>query len=84
VLDHSKIDVACKWLSAKAQEHYKAANAVLKKRPAGRLRAPRLMSAVYHTLLNRMQKAGWKAPRERFSLSKAELTWIVATRGLGR
>jgi phytoene synthase len=84
VLDHANVDVACKWLSAKAQEHYRAADAVLKKRPAGRLRAPRLMSAVYHTILNRMQKAGWKAPREHFSLNKGELAWIMATRGLGR
>lgn len=84
VLDHANIDVACRWLAAKANEQYKAADAVLAKRPAGKLRASRLMAAVYRTILRRMEKAGWKAPRERISLSKGRLAWIVATRGLGR
>ncbi len=83
-LDHANIDVACRWLAAKANEHYKAADAVMAKRPKGRLRTPRLMSAAYRTILRRMEKAGWKAPRERISLSKGRLAWIIATRGLGR
>ncbi|MGH7025221.1 MAG: presqualene diphosphate synthase HpnD [Caulobacteraceae bacterium] len=84
VLAHPALDTACKWLAAKAHEHYRAANAVLKTRPPGRLRAPRLMSAVYRTTLRRMEKKGWKAPRERVSLGKPTLIWILATRGLGR
>jgi phytoene synthase len=84
VLDHANIDVACRWLAAKANEHYKAADAVLAKRPKGKLRTPRLMSAVYRTIIKRMEKTGWKTPRERVTLSKGRLAWIVATRGLGR
>ncbi|HEY2482874.1 MAG TPA: presqualene diphosphate synthase HpnD [Caulobacteraceae bacterium] len=84
VLDHANIDIACRWLAAKANEHYKAADAVLAKRPKGKLRTPRLMSAVYRTILRRMEKTGWKTPRERVILSKAHLAWIVATRGLRR
>lgn len=84
VLDHAKLDTACRWLAAKAHEHYRAADAVLAKRPAGRLRTPRLMSAVYRTILKRMEKTGWKPPRERVSLSKGRLTWILVTHGIGR
>jgi len=84
VLDHPALDKACRWLAAKAHEHYQAANAVLAKRPAGRLRAPRLMSAVYRAILKRMEKKGWGAPRERVSLGKGDLAWILATRGLRR
>jgi phytoene synthase len=84
VLAHPALNVACRWLAAKAHEHYRAANAVLKTKPAGRLRAPRLMSAVYRTILKRTEKTGWKAPRARISLSKAVLAWILATRGLSR
>jgi len=84
VIAHPKLDVACRWLAAKAHEHYRAANAVLGQKPAGRLRAPRLMSAVYRTILKRMERKGWKAPRERVSLSKGALVWILATRGLSR
>jgi phytoene synthase len=84
VLDHPGLDRACRWLAAKAHEHYRAAGAVLRKHPAGRLRAPRLMGAVYRTILKRMERQGWAAPRERVSLGKGTLVWILATRGLGR
>jgi phytoene synthase len=83
-LDHANVDIACRWLAAKANEQYKAADAVLAKRPKGKLRTPRLMSAVYRTILRRMEKASWKPPRERIILNKGDLAWILATRGLGR
>jgi phytoene synthase len=57
---------------------------VLARHPAGRLRAPRLMSAVYRTILKRMERVGWAPPRQRVSLSKGRLAWIMATRGVGR
>ncbi len=84
VLDAAALAVACHWLSEKAHGHYRSANVVLNRKPAGRLRAPRLMSAVYHTILKRMERRGWAAPRERVSLSRGALLWILATRGLGR
>lgn len=84
VLDEAALATACRWLSEKAHEHYRSANAVLRGKPAGRLRAPRLMSAVYHTILKRMERRGWAAPRERVSLSRGTLLWILATRGMGR
>jgi presqualene diphosphate synthase len=84
VLAAPGLDVACRWLAAKADEHYRTAQGVMRRRPAGRLRAPRLMCAVYGAILKRMEKAGWAAPRERVSLGKPALMWILATRGLGR
>jgi phytoene synthase len=84
VLGAPTLDVACRWLAAKAHEHYRTAGAVMRRRPTGRLRAPRLMCAVYAAILKRMEKAGWSAPRERVSVSKPALMWILATRGLGR
>jgi phytoene synthase len=84
VLDHPALGGACGWLAAKAHDHYRAANAVLARRPIGRLRAPRLMSAVYGTILKRMERRGWAAPRERVSLGKGTALWLLATRGPGR
>ena len=84
VLSDPAVDTACRWLAAKAHEHYRAANAVMGQHPAGRLRAPRLMSAVYRAILKRMERVGWAPPRERVSLSKGRLAWIMATRGVGR
>jgi len=84
VLAHPALDKACRWLAAKATEHYAAANRILAAGPKGRLRAARLMSGVYGAILQRMTATGWKAPRERVSLGKGRLFWIVATRGMGR
>ena len=84
VLDDDKLALACKWLADKAHEHYRQANVVLARKPKGRLRAPRLMSAVYGAILKGMERRGWNAPRERVSLSRGTALWILATRGLGR
>src|ERR1700716_4385231 len=46
-----RVDGACRDLAALALEHFAAADRVLRARPRGRLLAPRLMSAVYRTLL---------------------------------
>lgn len=81
-LGRPNIDVACRWLAAKAHEHYQAADAIMAKRPAGRLRTPRLMSAVYRSILQTMEKTGWRAPRRRVAVSKRQLAWILATRGV--
>ena len=35
VVADPRIDAACRWVAAKAREHYAAAGAVLKARPAG-------------------------------------------------
>src|SRR5471030_84850 len=54
------IDTACRWVAAIANDRYRSADAVLAARPAGRLRAPRLMSAIYGEILARMEAVGWK------------------------
>ncbi len=84
VLAHPGLDKACHWLAAKAREHYARTDGVIRTGPKGRLRAARLMSGVYGAILQRMEKAGWKAPRERIRLGRPTLAWIVASRGLAR
>jgi squalene synthase HpnD len=79
-----EIDTACRWVAARAREHYGRADAILNARPKGRLRAPRLMSAVYGEILKKMEREGWAAPRERVRLGKSALIWIMIRRGLAR
>src|SRR5579883_3179413 len=64
VVADPRLDVACRWVAAKAHDHYAAADAVLKTRPAGRIRSPRLMRQVYAEILRAMEKVGWAAPRQ--------------------
>jgi squalene synthase HpnD len=76
------VDAACRWVAAKAHQEYLAADAVLRRRPAGRIRSPRLMREVYSEILKAMEQVGWSAPRHRISLSKPRLLWIVLRHGL--
>jgi squalene synthase HpnD len=82
VIADPRVDLACKAVANKARDYYAKADAVLAKRPAGRLAAPRLMSAVYGKILDGMQVKGWAAPRERVSINKLALVWILISRGL--
>ncbi|HZK98755.1 MAG TPA: presqualene diphosphate synthase HpnD [Caulobacteraceae bacterium] len=82
VIYNPAIDAACRWLAARAEAHYRDADRVMAARPAGRLRTPRLMSAVYAAILARMEEAGWAAPRPRIKPGKISLLWMVARHGL--
>ncbi len=55
---------------------------MLKARPAGRIRSPRLMGEVYSEILRETEAVGWAPPRRRVSLGKARLLWIVLRHGL--
>ena len=82
VLAHPAINEACKKLASLAHEHYVRADSVLRARPRGLLRAPRLMSAVYARILAKMEKAGWAPPRERVRIGRGPLLMIVLRHGL--
>jgi phytoene synthase len=82
VVNDPRIDAACRWVAGKAHEQYALADAVLKARPAGRIRSPRLMREVYQQILRETEAVGWAPPRRRVSLGKARLIWIVLRHGL--
>jgi presqualene diphosphate synthase len=72
-----RVDGACRALAAQALDHFVAADRLLRSRPRGRLLAPRLMSAVYRTMLQEMLAEGWAPPRRRVRIAKPRLLWIV-------
>jgi len=82
VIADPRVDAACKSVASQARDYYAKADAVMAKRPAGRLAAPRLMSAVYGRILDGMQAKGWVAPRERVKIGKLALVGILISRGL--
>ena len=77
-IDDPRVDGACRDLAALALDYFAAADQVMRAKPRGRLLAPRLMSAVYRTILQRMLLEGWAAPRRRVRIGKARLLWLVA------
>ena len=82
VIGDPRIDTACRWVSTKAHEQYERADEVLRSRPAGRIRSPRLMRQVYAAILRETEAVGWAPPRTRVSLPRARLLWIVLRHGL--
>jgi presqualene diphosphate synthase len=82
VIADRRVDAACRWVAAKAHEHYAAAGAVLKARPSGRIRSPRLMGEVYSAILRATEAEGWAPPRRRVSLGRGRLLWLVVRHGL--
>jgi squalene synthase HpnD len=82
VVADPRVDRACRPVAKLAREHYREADAVMTRRPVGRLAAPRLMSAVYAGILAKMEAQGWAPPRTRAKVGKISLLWIVLSRGL--
>lgn len=78
------LEPVCRGVAGMARQHYHEADALLGQRPRGDLRAPRLMSAVYASLLVRMESQGWTAPRRRVRVGKAKLLWFVLRYGIVR
>ena len=77
-----RIDQTCRKLATRAHEHYREAAEIMRARPAGRIKTPKLMGAVYSEILREMEKAGWTPTRHRVSLGKARLVRIVLANGL--
>ncbi len=77
-----RIDAVCRALAAIAHTHYAEADRIMRAKPKGGLRAPRLMSAVYCRILTRMERDGWLPPRKRVKLPKALLLWLALRYGL--
>jgi len=73
VVSDARIDAAARPLAALAEEHFRAAEAILARRPSGHLIAPRLMAAVYAPILTRMSDQGWAPPRTRIKVNKRAL-----------
>jgi phytoene synthase len=82
VVTDPAIDRACRSLARRTHEHYRAAEDVMRARPRGLLRTPRLMCAVYRRILARMERVGWMAPRRRVRIGRASLLLIVLRYGL--
>lgn len=77
VIARPAIDPVCRGLAELAENHYREADKIIRARPHGDLRPPRLMGAVYSAMLGRMQQRGWSAPRKRARVPKIVLIALV-------
>jgi phytoene synthase len=49
----------------------------MRRNPRRTVKAPRIMGEVYRAILEGMVARGWSAPRQRVSVSRARLPWII-------
>jgi phytoene synthase len=82
IIMRPQIDAVCRKVAALAHQHYDAASRILKARPKGRIKTPRLMGAVYSEILTATEAQGFAPPRRRVSLPKSRLVSLVVRQGL--
>ncbi|WP_373377469.1 presqualene diphosphate synthase HpnD [Cupriavidus nantongensis] len=83
VAAHPSLGQACAAVAREAQAHYAQAEAIMARCPARQVRSPRIMAEVYHRILARLCAQGWRAPRQRVRLPRAQLLWIVLRHAIG-
>jgi presqualene diphosphate synthase len=77
VVASPKLAAACEQVIERARFHFAQAKEIMERSPRRSVRAPRVMGAVYHTILEGMVRRGWTPPRERVRIGKARLIAIV-------
>jgi len=82
VLQDPRLPAVCRDLAALAEERFVEAKRLMALCQRGPMRPARIMLAVYHRLLIRLQQRGWHDTAARVSLPKAEKLWIALRNGL--
>ena len=77
VLAHPALGRACLAIVAVAQTEFGESQAIMAKAPRRVVRAPRIMGAAYHVILDTLIARGFAPPRERVRLPRAKLLFIV-------
>ena len=76
-INSPRVDPVCRGLGELAQRHYREAEKIIRSRPRGDLRPPRLMAAGYSMILERMSERGWSAPRKPLRIPKGMLVALM-------
>ncbi len=77
-ISHATIAQACAPVVARAREHFRQADGIMKRSPRAAVRAPRIMGEVYESILSALEARGFAPPREPVKLNKLYLLWVLA------
>ncbi|HVX98606.1 MAG TPA: presqualene diphosphate synthase HpnD [Pseudorhodoplanes sp.] len=78
VIAHPAIGKACATIVARAREHFRQADIIMKRWPRAVVKAPRIMGEAYASILDALEARGFSPPREKVKLSKLYLLWVLA------
>ncbi|HEX2216594.1 MAG TPA: presqualene diphosphate synthase HpnD [Xanthobacteraceae bacterium] len=76
-IGHPALAAACAPVVERARAHFAEAERIMARAPRRTVRAPRVMAAVYRTMLEGMVARGWSPPRARVRVSKPRLLATV-------
>ena len=82
VLAHPGLPQACAAVAVTAREHFNAADAVMSRQPRRIVRAPRIMEAAYRSVLDRVVRRGFAAPRAPVRTGKLRVLLAALRYGL--
>ena len=77
VLAHPKLADVCQPVIARAEEHFREADAIMNRTPRKLVRAPRIMGEAYKGYLKELIARGFASPRARVRLSRGRILWII-------
>jgi phytoene synthase len=77
VAEHPTLPLVCAPLVERAQAHFRKADAVMNRNARRLVRAPRIMSKYYHSILQLLIARGFALPRSRVRLGKASRIAIL-------
>jgi presqualene diphosphate synthase len=78
IVADARLPRVCAVLAERAKGHYAQSDAIMAASPRAQVRAPRIMSAAYRTVLDANLKRGFDLPRTRVRTPRSRLLWIVA------
>ena len=77
-----RLAAACEPVVARAQAHFAAAEAIMRRQPRSTVVAPRIMDAAYREILGKIVKRGFAPPRFRVKVSKVRFALMLLRYGL--
>jgi phytoene synthase len=80
VLD-PRIDAACAPLARSARGHFREARAIMARSPRAQVRTPLLMCEAYDSILAKLERRGFRPPRERARLGKIAMVGLLIRYG---
>jgi squalene synthase HpnD len=78
IIGDARLPRVCATLAERVRGHYAQSDAIMANAPRAQVRAPRVMSAAYHAVLDANVKRGFDLPRNRVRTPRSRLLWIVA------
>ena len=82
VLQHAHLSAVCEPVADLAEQHFRAASTAMRECPRRAMRPAAVMGAVYHAILVRLRRRGWREPGRAVKLPAPLKLWLALRHGL--